>query len=770
MGFDITKNNRRAIISVRGVVQGVGFRPFIYRLVMQHNLFGWVRNTSGKVEIEVEGNGTQVRSFLQELATQAPPMARIEDIQTTFSPALGYTDFRIQESLARPNQYQLVSPDIATCKDCCDEIFNPSDRRFRYPFTNCTNCGPRFTIIEDIPYDRPNTTMRDFKMCPDCEREYNDPLNRRFHAQPNACPICGPQLELVDATGKTVKCTDTIKKAAELLLAGKIVAIRGLGGFQLACDATNQTTVNLLRERKHRPAKPFAVMAATIEDIVIHCRVSGAEAELLSSPQAPIVLLRWNTTISDIAPAVAPDLRYLGMMLPYTPLHHLLLREVGRPLVMTSGNLSEEPIAKDSDEALVRLKGIADYFLLHNRGIYSRYDDSVYMVEENRPMALRRARGYAPYPIHLPFQSKQILACGAELKNTFCLTRDDHAFISQHIGDMENEETLEHFENTIELYQKLFRIDPEIISCDLHPEYLPSKYAARIAAVQGLPLIPVQHHHAHIVSCMAENGVKNPVIGVAFDGVGYGTDGAIWGGEFLVADWQSFQRMGQFEYVPMPGGVAAIKKPYRMALGYLYSLLGTNFSLEGLLLANLNPAETAIIKQQLQKRINCPLTSSAGRLFDAVAALAGLSNEVSYEAQAAIALELQAPDSLAHTKTKIYPYSFEEQARVTIVKLGELFLAIVDDLRNKVGVSTISFKLHQTVAKITVDMCSRISHNTGIKQVALSGGVFQNRLLLKLTTNGLRQAGFDVFTHHLVPCNDGGLSLGQALIANFRKE
>ena len=365
MGFDSkvkSKAKQRAIISICGVVQGVGFRPFVYRLAKQHHLLGWVRNTSGKVEIEVEGDKAEINSFLQNLETYTPALARIEDIQTTFSSLKGYTDFRIRESLAQRYKYQLVSPDIATCADCREEIFNPHDRRFRYPFTNCTNCGPRFTIIEDIPYDRPNTTMQKFEMCPDCEREYSDPLNRRFHAQPNACPVCGPQLELVDATGKTIKCTDTIKKAAGLLKAGKILAIRGLGGFQLACDATNQTAVNLLRERKHRPAKPFAVMAATIEDIIIHCRVSGAETELLSSPQAPIVLLRWNHKNSDIAPAVAPDLKYLGMMLPYTPLHHLLLREVGRPLVMTSGNLSEEPIAKDNDEALVRLNGIADYF------------------------------------------------------------------------------------------------------------------------------------------------------------------------------------------------------------------------------------------------------------------------------------------------------------------------------------------------------------------------------------------------------------------------
>jgi hydrogenase maturation protein HypF len=761
------KTEQRAIINIRGVVQGVGFRPFIYRLATQHNLRGWVRNTSGNVEIEVEGNEAEVRSFLQELEIQSPPLAHIEHIQTALSSPEGYTDFQIQESLSQRNKYQLVSPDIATCKDCRDEIFDPDDHRFHYPFTNCTNCGPRFTIIEDIPYDRPNTTMQEFKMCPRCEQEYHDPLNRRFHAQPNVCPECGPKLELADATGKPIKCADVVKKASELLKDGKILAIRGLGGFQLACDATNQTAVNLLRERKHRTAKPFAVMIMAIDDVKKHCRISANEIKLLESPQSPIVLLQWNNKGSNIAPVVAPDLKYMGMMLPYTPLHHLLLHEVGVPLVLTSGNLSEEPIAKDNEEALVRLKGIADYFLLHNRGIYARYDDSVYMVEESKSVAVRRARGYAPYPIHLPFQSKQILACGAELKNTFCLTRGDHAFVSQHIGDMENEETLEYFENTIELYKRLFRIDPEVIACDMHPEYLPSKYASCIAAENKLPLIPVQHHHAHIVSCMVENGLATPVIGVAFDGVGYGTDGAIWGGEFLVVDWRGFQRTGQFEYVPMPGGAAAIKKPYRMALGYLFSLLGNDFSLEGLPLAKLNPAETAIIKQQLQKRVNCPLTSSVGRLFDAVAALAGLTYEVSYEAQAAIALEIRAPNKIARGKIAIYPYSLVEENGVTVVKLGELFSAIVDDVRENVTVSTVSLKLHQTIAKIAVDMCSKIAQKTGIKQVALSGGVFQNRLLLRLTTSGLRQGGFQVFTHHLVPCNDGGLSLGQAVVAQF---
>jgi len=555
-------------ISVGGVVQGVGFRPFVYRLAQEHNLKGWVRNTSGNVEIEVEGDEETLENFLADLEAKAPPMAHIERVEATFYPLKGYTEFEIYQSLSQKGKYQLVSPDIATCKDCKREIFYPTDRRFGYPFTNCTNCGPRFTIIEDIPYDRAKTTMHKFQMCPECQQEYDDPLNRRFHAQPNACPKCGPSLELVNGNGNPIDYSNAIESASELLKAGKILAIRGLGGFHLACDATNEKAINILRIRKRRPSKPLAVMMSTLADIEKHCLVTLEEGKLLQSPQCPIVLLRWKPNSSNISPAVAPNLNYLGVMLPYTPLHHLLLRETGIPLVMSSGNLSEEPIAKDNSEALIRLSGIADYFLFHNRDIFARYDDSVYMVE-GVPQAIRRARGYAPFPTSLPFEAKQILACGAELKNTFCLTKDKHAFLSQHIGDMENEETLEHFENTIELYKKLFRIEPEIVAYDMHPEYLSTKYALNIGLEQGLSLVPVQHHHAHIVSCLVENKVEGPVIGVAFDGTGYGTDGTIWGGEFLLADWHSFQRAGHLEYVPLPGGEAAIRKPYRMALSYL---------------------------------------------------------------------------------------------------------------------------------------------------------------------------------------------------------
>jgi hydrogenase maturation protein HypF len=759
----LTKLGRLARISVRGVVQGVGFRPFIYRLARQHDLKGWVRNTSGNVEIEIEGDEPRINLFLESLESQAPPMSRIEDVEVTFASPQGYKDFSIKESLSREGHYQLVSPDIATCPDCKREIFDSKDRRYRYAFTNCTNCGPRFTIIEDIPYDRPKTTMSKFQMCPLCQREYDNPLDRRFHAQPNACPVCGPSLELVDNEGKTVESEDVISAASRLLKEGKILAVKGLGGFQLACDATNNSVVNKLRERKHRPSKPLAVMMATIEEVEKHCLVSEEERALLESPQAPIVLLRWREG-SNITRAVAPKLKYLGVMLPYTPLHHLLMQEVGLPLVMTSGNLSEEPIAKDNDEALRRLKDIADYFLRHNRDIYARYDDSVYMVEDGVPRALRRARGYAPYPIFLPFKSKQILACGAEDKNTFCLTRDEHAFLSQHIGDMENAETLEHFENTIELYKKLFRVEPEIIAYDMHPEYLATKFALELGAKEGLKMVPVQHHHAHIVSCMVENNISEPVIGVAFDGTGYGSDGSLWGGEFLIADYKGFRRVGHFEYVPLPGGAIAIKKPYRMALSYLFTLLGEDFELDGLPLEAIDSAEVEVIRQQLKKKINSPLTSSAGRLFDAVSALVGVRGEIDYEAQAAIELEMIADDDM---KVKAYPFVINVEERKGLVGLRELWSALVSDVKQKLSPSLVSLKFHKTIAEITAEMCRSISKDAGIKQVALSGGVFQNRLLLRLTLAALQKEGFDVLSHRLVPPNDGGISLGQAVMANF---
>ena len=753
-------------ISVRGVVQGVGFRPFVYQLAQKYNLRGWVCNTSGDVKIEVEGESDDLAQFLTELKEMPPPQAHIDSISVVEKPAVGYKQFEIRPSVARADEYQLISPDLATCDACKKELFDPTNRRYRYPFTNCTNCGPRFTIIEDIPYDRPRTTMRDFKMCPLCQEEYDNPLDRRFHAQPNACPRCGPSLKLADAGGKIIPTKDAIAQASQLLREGKILAIRGLGGFLLACDAASGKVVNTLRERKRRPSKPLAIMLATLEEVKKHCWVSPEEEELLTSPQSPIVLLKWKPT-SSVSSLVAPGLKYLGVMLPYTPLHHLLLRETCLPLVMTSGNLSEEPIAKDNDEAIKRLRGIADYFLLHNRDIYSRYDDSVTMVEGGKARIIRRARGYAPYPIHLPFRAKQVLACGAELKNTFCLTKDAHAFLSQHIGDMENWETLEHFENTIALYQKLFRIQPEIIACDMHPDYLATKWAKALSEKNGLPLIPVQHHHAHVVSCMVDNGVQEPVIGVSFDGTGYGTDGHIWGGEFLVADYHHFQRKAYLEYLPLPGGVAAINRPYRTAIGYLYTLLGEEvLSRELPCLSSVDKLELDLIKRQVDRRINTPITSSCGRLFDAVSTLLGIRGKIDYEGQAAVELEMAVYDG---EDDGAYPFTIDIEDGLRVIRLRELFSEIVSDLARGVPTYVISNRFHNAVAKMISEICSQIANEAGINRVALSGGVFQNRLLMGKATAALSAVGLIPITHSHVPCNDGGISLGQAVIANSQR-
>ena len=753
-------------VSVRGVVQGVGFRPFVYRLAHDLGLAGWVRNTTGSVEIEVEGTDRSLKTFLDSLRSGAPPMARIDDINVSSIDARRLTGFEIRESQSEEGQYQLVSPDIATCSACLKEIFDPQDRRYRYPFTNCTNCGPRFTIIEDIPYDRPRTTMGRFTMCPDCQREYDDPLNRRFHAQPNACPVCGPSLELVDNGGICLEVPDVLQAAARLLGEGRILAIKGLGGFLLACDAGNARAVRLLRERKKRPSKPLAVMIATLGEVKKHCSLSASEEALLVSPQSPIVLLKWRPD-SSICRDVAPSLKHLGVMLPYTPLHHLLMKDSGVPLVMTSGNLSEEPIARENDEALRRLDHIADYFLLHNRDIYAKYDDSVCLIEDKAPQSVRRARGYAPYPVPLPFDCRQVLACGAEEKNTFCLTRGRHAFVSQHIGDMENEETLEHFENTIDLYKRLFRVTPEVIAYDLHPEYLSTKYALALKNSASVPphFVPVQHHHAHIVSCLVENNLTGPAIGVAFDGTGFGTDGNLWGGEFLVADWRRFDRVGHLEAVPMPGGTAAIKRPYRMALGYLYSLIGAHISLEGLpVFDSVDDQELAVIRHQVERGLNAPLTSGVGRLFDAVSAIIGIRGVVDYDAQAAIELEIRAAEVSGDGS---YPFSVVEEADGHVVKLAELLEAIVSDVKLGVSPSVIAAGFHRTVADLILQMCRLVSGETGLKTVALSGGVFQNRLLTCMTVDRLRLEGFKVVLQRIVPCNDGGISLGQAVVANF---
>ncbi|MBU1750545.1 MAG: carbamoyltransferase HypF [Chloroflexi bacterium] len=776
----------RKQITVRGVVQGVGFRPFVYNLAIRHGLTGWVLNHSGGVDMEVEGPAPAVAAFLHDLTAQAPPLARIEDVAVQDADPVGYTGFEIRHSQAQEGRYQLISPDMATCADCRRELLDPADRRYRYPFTNCTNCGPRFTIIADIPYDRPNTTMRVFPMCPDCQAEYDDPTNRRFHAQPNACPVCGPHVWLVLSPESQVSSfepqgvgSDPIAATAQLLRQGAVIAIKGLGGFHLACDAASTEAVRTLRARKGRPTKPLAVMMATLDDVRRHCDVTPAEEELLTSHQCPIVLLRWRED-SAVVREVAPGNRFLGVMLPYTPLHHVLLRDAGVPLVMTSGNLSEEPIAKDNDEALRRLGHLADYFLLHDRDIYARYDDSVWFVPtvegESYPQPIRRSRGYAPFPVKLPYQSRPILATGAELKNSFCLARDEYAFLSQHIGDMENLETLEHFEASIALYKHLFRVEPELIAHDLHPDYLATRYAITQCTTKNMhpaSCIVVQHHHAHLAACLADNDWDpdaGPAIGVSLDGTGYGLDGHIWGGEWLVGDYRGFRRAGHLEYLPLPGGDAATRNPYRIAVAYLYTLLGewpdpARFPF----LTDVTPAELDVLRQQLDRRVNVPLTSSAGRLFDAVSALANVCTRATYEAQAAIELEMESGDG-ADKAGEGYPFDVENVDGVEIVRVRRTLAAIVDDVQAGAAPAVIGARFHAAMAEMTVAVCERIRAAGGPGVVTLSGGCFQNRLLFAQTVPPLRAAGFSVLVHHQVPCNDGGLSLGQAVIAQFASD
>ncbi len=747
-------------ISVQGVVQGVGFRPFVFRLARECNLNGWVLNTSSGVEIEVDGAGQAIDRFLGRLVHEAPPLAHIDGLRVT--PPAGsnrYTSFEIRKS-REDRGYQLISPDIATCNDCAAEIFNPGDRRYRYPFTNCTNCGPRFTIISDIPYDRPNTTMSKFPMCAACRKEYEEPLNRRFHAQPNACPVCGPRVWLEKAGGERVSCDDAIREAARLLASGFILAIKGLGGFHLACDACNERAVDTLRRRKGRPDKPLAVMMRHLDEVRKDCLFGEEEAALLSSPHAPIVLLR-SREGSRIARNVAPGNNYLGVMLAYTPLHHLLLSDFAGPLVMTSGNITEEPIVRDNEEAKRRLGGLADYFLFHDRDIHSRYDDSVSMVSAKAPQLIRRARSYAPFPVKLPFGTSPLLAVGAQEKASFCLTRDRYAFVSQHIGDLDNVETIEHFADTVELYKKLFRIRPELIAHDLHPDYLSTRYALEIKG--DLPAAGVQHHHAHIASCMVDNGIAEPVVGVAFDGSGFGPDGTVWGGEFLIARLDGFERVGRIEPLPMPGGELAIRKPYRLAIAYLRRLLGHVPELP--FLRDISEEEQGFIIQQLEKEINSPLTSSCGRLFDAVSALLNVRKVISFEGQAAIELEMlsrQGGDAVG------YAYELAERDGMQEVRIAQLLEAILDDMRSGVPVREIGAKFHETVARFTRDVVARVAGEAGVSRVALSGGCFQNRLLLQRTVPLLESAGLEVLLHRQVPCNDGGISLGQAAIASAK--
>jgi hydrogenase maturation protein HypF len=761
-------------IHITGIVQGVGFRPFVYNLATRHSLKGWVKNTSAGVDIEVEGEKESLDLFLQELRDEAPPLSRIDEFSAAFQPPNGFHSLEILHSEAVEGAFQPISPDVSICADCHRELFDPNDRRYRYPFINCTNCGPRFTIIKDIPYDRPKTTMASFPMCPDCEREYNDPSDRRFHAQPVACPVCGPQVTFERLENGTLASSEkAIAETCKALANGDIIAIKGLGGFHLACDATNAQAVTKLRNRKLRVDKPFALMMPDIETAEQYCFVSEAERQLLLSSARPIVLLKRKPE-SNIVKEVAPHQDWVGVMLPYTPLHYLLFADQNShftALVMTSGNLSEEPIATDNDEACERLSTLADAFLMHNRDIHIRCDDSVVRVfDDNRQSQvvirksiypIRRSRGYSPFPVKLPFEAPQILAAGSELKNTFCITNKNYAFLSHHIGDMENFETLQSFEQGVEHFEKLFRVKSEAIAHDLHPNYLATRYALERAERESILASGVQHHHAHIAACMAEHGLDgmHPVIGVAFDGTGYGEDGAIWGGEILIADYKSYQRRFHIEYFPLPGGDAAIKKPARTALALLWTL-GLEWDEKLSPLAEFAEQDQMILRAQLERKINTPMTSSMGRLFDAAAALAGVRQQVNYEGQAAIEFEALA-DSAEDGK-----YSFG--LRHDQVQVGNAIEALIQDVKSGIPVSKISAKFHNGLAECVLEVCLKIRYETGIDEVALSGGVWQNITLLGRTLSLLNKEGFRVYIHREVPTNDGGLSLGQAVIAAAR--
>ena len=749
----MSTHHERARAIVRGAVQGVGFRPFVYRLATELDLTGWVMNSAQGVFIEVEGGGSALRDFLTRLERETPPRAIVQSLEFSFLDAVGHKDFTIRESEEQGAKTALIPPDIATCPHCVMEIFQPGNRRYRYPFTNCTNCGPRFSIIEKVPYDRSNTTMKKFAMCPLCAREYQDAGDRRFHAQPNACPACGPQVEMWDALGNVVALpNDAMHLAAEEVRDGKIVALKGLGGFQLVVDARNESAVRELRARKRRSEKPFALMYPSLEMAREHCRISEMEERLLLAPEAPIVLLqRWSP---PLAPSVAPGNPYLGVMLPSTPMHHLLLRDLGFPVVATSGNLSDEPICIDEHEALRRLEGIADFFLVHDRPIARPVDDSVACVVRGREMVLRRARGYAPLPVHLKTPQPCVLAVGARLKNAVALSVGHEAFISQHLGDLETNESHAAFRATVADLPRLYDVIPQVIACDLHPDYLSTRYAAQRALRTETPLHPVQHHWAHVLSCMAENEVAFPALGVAWDGMGYGTDGTVWGGEFLLAGEKSFERVAHFRQFRLPGGEAAIKQPRRSAMGVLFESGGVK-ALDSIDLAPMRDfpeGELGVIRQMLIRGLQAPVTSSVGRLFDAVASITGLRQQISFDGQAAMELEFSIQPCVCEA------YSFEIKSTApSIVDWCPMIEEVVEDVRNGVATGIISAKFHNALVEIIV----AVARHVGQTKIVLTGGCFQNRYLIERSVQRLLEAGFRPYWHQRVPPNDGGIALGQ---------
>jgi len=759
---------QRLRIAIRGAVQGGGFRPVVYRLASELNLPGYVLNSPEGVFIEVEGEKTELENFLFRLQQEKPSPSFIQSLEASYLDPVPFHRFEIRGSASSGAKSALILPDIATCPACLSEILDPSNRRYRYPFTNCTHCGPRFTIIESLPYDRPNTSMKSFEMCPDCRAEYENPQDRRFHAQPNACPVCGPSLELWDHSGRVLAHRDAaLRQAAVAIRDGKIIAIKGLGGFHLVADARNVGAVETLRRRKQREEKPFALMYPSMESILEDCSVSPAEARLLCSPESPIVLLNRKTAHGrrTIAPNVAPNNPYLGVMLPYTPLHHLLMRELSFPILATSGNLSDEPICIEEQDALARLAGIADAFLVHNRPIVRHMDDSIVRVVLGREMVLRRARGYAPHPRHSREQLSNTLAVGAHLKNTVALSVQDNVFLSQHIGDLENKEASDAFQDVIRSLCRLYHAEPCQVVADMHPDYISTRYAKSC----GIPLISVQHHYAHVAACMAENELEGRVLGVSWDGTGFGTDGTIWGGEFLLTCDSGFERVASFRKFRLPGSASAVKEPRRTALGALYEIMGSDVfeDPESVPVRFFSRQELPILARMLQNGIQSPWTSSVGRLFDAVASISGLRQRIRFEGQAAMEMEF----AIEKEETgKIYPYSVTKGGKsdsllcapMLTVDWEPLLRTVLQDVRQGIPLATIAAKFHNTLVDIIVDVARRIAET----RIVLTGGCFQNKYLLEHAVQRLEQEGFRPYWHQRIPPNDGGIALGQVFAAS----
>ena len=761
---------QRLRIAIQGAVQGVGFRPFVFRLAEQLGLYGWVLNSSQGVQIEVDGTHDQLSSFRQRIEQDKPPLSNIYSLECSWLDAAGFTSFEIRHSSAAEAKTVTVLPDIATCGDCLREMSDPHDRRYRYPFINCTNCGPRFSIIRALPYDRPNTTMASFPLCPECQAEYADPRDRRFHAQPVACPRCGPQLALWDAAGHMLaEREEALQQTVQALRSGGIVAVKGLGGFHLMADARDSPALRRLRERKQREEKPLALMFPDLHTLTGACEVGELERNLLSGPAAPIMLLRAKCSTAaamELSNEIAPGNPFLGVMLPYTPLHHLLLRDLGFPVVATSGNISDETICIDEHEALQRLSGIADLFLVHNRPIARHADDSIVRLVGGREMLLRRARGFAPLPIQLPSEQPQTVAYGAHLKTAIAVTVGRQAFVSQHIGDLETAQALAAYDGVIRDMSLLYDMQPQLAACDMHPDYLSTQQAR----ASGLPRIEVQHHYAHILSCMADNDLKPPVLGLAWDGTGYGPDQTVWGGEFLVIDADGYRRFARLRTFGLPGGESAVREPRRSALGLLYEFRGPLLFTEPFIapLGAFTPDELAVLERALARQLNCPRTSSIGRLFDAVAAITGLRQLNRFEGQAAMALEFALKDNLCDDS---YPIRLLPSAKPAagaaavsapmLVDWQPLIEAICAEVKAGAALAAISARFHNALAESAV----LVAAAAGLERVALSGGCFQNKYLCERVIQRLREAGFRPYWHQRMPPNDGGIALGQAVAA-----